>query len=107
MSEAAPEPRWHDLVAEGDLSEGQIQGMRVGNHKLCIGRSPQGFFALDDECPHAGGSLSEGMLDNTELICPLHAYAFDISTGHCPDDTSCSILAYEVRVEAGKVQVLL
>ena len=57
--------------------------------------------------PTQAAASPRGMLDNTELICPLHAYAFDISTGHCPDDTSCSILAYEVRVEAGKLQVLL
>ena len=99
------ESQWHNVVPEGDLSDGQVLGIRVADQKLCVGRSSEGFFAIDDECPHAGGSLSEGMLDGEEVICPLHAYAFETATGHCPDDTSCSVSAYETRVHEGQVQV--
>jgi len=98
---------WHELGATDDLPEGELRGVRVGGRKLCIGRSTDGYFAVDDECPHAAGSLSEGMIDGGEVICPLHAYAFDTGTGECPDDPSCNIRAYPVRRENGRLQVQL
>jgi nitrite reductase (NADH) small subunit len=96
---------WHDVFAADGWREGELRGAVVGRARLCVGRTAHGWFAVDDECPHAGGSLSEGIVDGGQLICPLHAYAFDPKTGHCPDDTSCSIRAYEVRVEGGRLQI--
>jgi NAD(P)H-dependent nitrite reductase small subunit len=96
---------WHDLGPAADLKEGDLRGALVDGNKLCIGRSGDSYFAVHDVCPHAAGSLSEGMVDEDQVICPLHAYGFEIKTGHCPDDPSCSIQAYEVRVEDGALQV--
>jgi nitrite reductase/ring-hydroxylating ferredoxin subunit len=73
--------------------------------KLCVGRSGDRYFAIDDTCPHAGGSLTEGMLDDDLVICPLHAYAFESGTGHCIDDPACSIRAYPIRIENGTLRV--
>jgi nitrite reductase/ring-hydroxylating ferredoxin subunit len=102
MSEDAA---WHDLGSADGWSVGDLRGALVRGNRLCVGRAPDGWFAIDDECPHAGGSLSEGIVDGGEVICPLHAYAFDPKTGHCPDDPGCSIRAHEVRVEGGRLQV--
>lgn len=98
---------WHDLGPAADLGEGDVRAVLVGGTMLCIGRAGQGYFALNDLCPHAAGSLSEGMIDDDQVVCPLHAYGFEIKTGHCPDDPSCSIQTYEVRIEDGELQVRL
>ncbi len=41
--------------------------------------------AVEDACNHAGASLSEGWLDETGkcIVCPMHAYEFDLKTGRC------------------------
>ena len=98
---------WHDLGPAGDLADGDVRGALVKGEKLCIGKAGDRYFAVHDLCPHAAGSLSEGMVDDDQVICPLHAYGFEIDTGHCPDDPSCSIQAFEVRVEDGVLQVKL
>ena len=99
--------KWHDVRAVPDVAEGELSGARVAGLKLCIGRSDGELFAVDDECPHAGGSLSEGLLDGDQVVCPLHAYGFEVRSGHCPDDPSCSIRAYAIRLEDGQIQVRL
>jgi nitrite reductase (NADH) small subunit len=101
------EESWHDL---GDLDRFESpdpQGAMVAGQRLCVGKAEKGFFAIDDTCPHAGGSLSEGMVDGEQVICPLHAFAFEVRSGHCPDDPGCSVRAYRVRVEDGVLQVQL
>lgn len=57
-----------------------------------VGRTARGYFALDDACPHAGGSLAEGSIEGGSVICPIHGYAYDIVTGEGLDDGA------EVRV---------
>ena len=101
------EPTWHGLGSAGEIGPDEIRGALVDGTKLCIGRAGDTYFAVDDTCPHAAGSLSEGMIDDDQLICPLHAYGFEVKSGHCPDDPGCPIKAYEVRVENSELQVKL
>ena len=83
---------WHTLSPASRIREGQLLCLEIGGRRLVVGRTPQGFFALDDVCPHAGGSLSEGLLEAGHVICPIHGYAYDIVTGEGLDDGA------EVRV---------
>ncbi len=38
-------------------------------------------FAIEDACNHAGASLAEGWLETKCIVCPMHAYVFDLATG--------------------------
>ena len=98
---------WRDLGPAADFAPGRVRAARVAGVRLAVGRTERGFFAVDGLCPHAGGVLGEGILDGDLLVCPLHAYAFDVRSGACADDESCRVRAYELRVEAGVLQVRL
>jgi nitrite reductase/ring-hydroxylating ferredoxin subunit len=39
-------------------------------------------FAIEDACSHAGASLSEGARKGDCVVCPMHGYVFELSTGH-------------------------
>ncbi len=39
------------------------------------------FFAIEELCPHRGGPLSEGKVENGCVTCPWHQASFDIATG--------------------------
>ena len=47
------------------------------------------------------------MIDGREVICPIHAWGFDVTSGSSPDDPSCVVSVYPVRVLDGTVEVLL
>ena len=100
-----PDASWHDLGSVERFAGDALHGVLVRGLRLCVGRAGERYFAIDDTCPHAGGSLCEGMLDADLVICPLHAYGFSIETGRCLDDDTCSVSSYDVRVENGAVQV--
>ena len=42
--------------------------------------------AIENVCPHAGASLAEGVLDGDDVLCPLHGFRFDVTTGACSTD---------------------
>jgi nitrite reductase (NADH) small subunit len=77
----------------------------VAGHRLCIGRTGAGWFAVPDACPHAGGRLSEGLLAGRALVCPLHAWAFDVETGASLDDTGFVLRIHRTRVVDGSLEV--
>jgi len=98
---------WHDLGSVDDFAGVELKGALIAGVKLCVGKAGEEYFAIDDTCRHAGGSLSEGMIDGDQVVCPLHAFGFEIKTGHCPDDPDCSVKSYPVRVEGDVIQVQL
>ena len=56
--------------------------VRIGNKRICLSRLHDGFFALDDDCPHQGASMAMGNCKANGIIeCPWHHYLFDIRTG--------------------------
>lgn len=70
------------------------------------------MFALDDrivatdaDCPHEGGPLHEGMIENGCIVCPWHRYGFDLHSGRCDSDPSLSVKTYPTFVEDGTVWV--
>lgn len=101
------EGRWYPLGPTDGFENEKLRGHLVAGVRLCVGRAGDRWFAIDDTCPHAGGSLTEGMLDEDLVICPLHAYGFEVDTGRCIDDAACSIASYPIRVEDGILQVQL
>lgn len=45
-------------------------------------------FALVDRCPHRGGPLSEGIVSDRSVTCPLHNWIVELPTGcaRAPDE---------------------
>ena len=89
---------WVDVCPLEALPPGQKTSVVVVNHEGAL-------FALHNDCPHRGGPLGMGDLLGTELYCPLHAWPFDIRTGVCTLFPEAKVRVFDVRVEAGRIQV--
>jgi nitrite reductase (NADH) small subunit len=55
--------------------------------------------AIENSCPHKQGKLSEGMVCDHHVYCPLHDWKIDLNDGkvQAPDD-GC-VTAFAVRVD--------
>lgn len=63
------------------------------------------ILAIDAECPHEGGPLQDGTMEAGCVVCPWHAYRFDLASGRCETDLSLSVKTYPTSVEDGWVYV--
>jgi len=62
-------------------------------------------YASQATCPHQGGPLADGILGGSVIMCPLHAWKFDLSSGR-PVQGDCGIETYDVEVTpAGQIIV--
>ena len=85
---------------------GGARNIDVLGRKLAIFHTRSGgVFAVQAECPHRGGPLADGLVGGTTLICPLHAWKFDLTTGEALFG-DCGIKTYPVRIdESGQIIV--
>lgn len=63
------------------------------------------FYAIDDTCPHAGGSLGTSKLDDKIVTCRGHGMKFDVTTGCFAGTSDFAVKSYEVKVIDGKIFV--
>ncbi len=94
------------VCSVNDLKAGVGFSTPVKGKQLALFLHADGrVFAVDAECPHAGGPLDEGNIKNCEVTCPLHDYKFDLISGRCSTDPGLSIKTYPVFVEDKQVWV--
>lgn len=75
-----------------------------GMNKIGLFKVNDDFFAVNAFCTHARVEMTEGDLDEYELMCPLHGAVFDIRDGSvCAPPAFKSVQTYPTKVENGKV----
>jgi nitrite reductase/ring-hydroxylating ferredoxin subunit len=64
------------------------------------------LFSTQAFCPHKGALLANGIVGGSTVICPFHAYKFDLETGK-PVGIDCEALqSYQAeRSEDGNLQL--
>lgn len=83
-----------------DFEDGAPVTIRVAsNFQVVLVRKENRVFAINDECPHMGGPLGEGEVEDNEIICPWHFWRFNIETGECTDGGEESAACYPVTIE--------
>jgi nitrite reductase (NADH) small subunit len=83
---------------------GEAREFSAGSQTICIANIGGVIRALDNECPHRGGPLGEGMIEGGKLICPWHAWSFDPATGETENSPE-RVAVYPVTMEAEEVFV--
>ena len=75
----------------------------VGVAVAVFRNSQDEVFALLDRCPHKGGPLSQGIVHNKRVTCPLHNFVIELATGQAvAPDQGCTH-AHPTKVENGVV----
>ena len=73
---------WVKVLSKQELISDDFVRMVLANgKKICLIKNDGQFFALDNTCPHAGGILSGGWCKHGNIICPIHRYEYNLTTG--------------------------
>ncbi|MEL6559989.1 MAG: thiamine pyrophosphate-dependent enzyme [Bacteroidota bacterium] len=86
------------------LQEGRVMTVNAGHKQICLTHFEGKFSALDNRCPHQGGPLGEGSIENGLLRCPWHGWDYHPCSGLAPgfDD---GVETFSVKVEENAVYV--
>ncbi len=91
------------MTAIGHLSRippGEGRVFDVDGVQIAVFHTRDGnVFATQAKCPHRGGPLYDGLIDEVSVVCPLHDRIYDLRSG-AGLGNECSIVTYPVRVGA-------
>jgi len=107
MSSGESGKKWLRVADERSFPIREGRTVEIGSKHLAIFNLGNELVAVQNRCPHRGGPLAEGILSGNMIVCPLHAWKFDLQTGisvNCPKSGAC-LKVFETRVEDGIVCV--
>ena len=88
-------------VGDADmLKVDRITTLHVDHYTVCLTRTAEGYCAIDNRCPHQGGPLGDGFLEDGYVVCPWHGWEYNPCTGVPPsgyDDESAAAYTVEER----------
>jgi nitrite reductase (NADH) small subunit len=94
-----------DLGPVNFIPLGEGRAYIVNDVTIAVFRQRDGrLFATDNACPHRGGPLADGIVGAGKVICPLHAWTFDLETGRCLGENA-AIRTYPVQAANGRIVV--
>jgi len=94
------------IAKTNDIPSGQGISVDADGKRIALFNVDGEYYAIDDECSHAGGSLSEGLLDGHTVTCPLHAAEFDVKTGQVVSEPADeNVKSYKVFVDGEDIKV--
>jgi len=93
-------------VAErGEIPEDRALIVEARGREIALFNVGGTYYAIDNACRHLGGSLGAGEVYGTRVVCPLHGWEYDFTTGASADDPEMRIACFAVKVEGDDVFV--
>ena len=95
---------WTDI---GTLNDIPLRGSRIVKTAagcIAVFRTAEAeVFATSNKCAHKGGPLSEGIVHDRKITCPLHNWIFSLETGEAQGADQGQIATYPVKIEDGRL----
>jgi 3-phenylpropionate/trans-cinnamate dioxygenase ferredoxin subunit len=92
----------------GEVEPGRCKLIRVDGVSIALFNAGGAFYAVQDYCTGDGGSLSEGALIGSAVICAADKALFYLPTGECVDPPHLARLAvYRVRIVSSEIRISL
>jgi len=71
----------------------------VNGRFVCVANVNGEICAMDNVCPHWGGPLGQGRIEDGKLICPWHGWTFDPKTGETPRKPNTRVTVHKITIE--------
>ena len=101
------ETQTENWVPIGKVENIPMRGARCvkhGDKTIAIFRTSEDeIFALEDKCPHKNGPLSQGIIHDNCVTCPLHNWIISLKTGQAQGADTGQTQSFAVRVEGAEI----
>src|ERR1700753_2659296 len=85
---------------------GEGRNFEVDGRSIAVFRTREDtLFATQASCPHRKWPLADGLGGGTTLVCPLHEWSFDLTSGRALSGT-CDLTVYAISKDGGDQMVL-
>ncbi len=97
--------QWFKVAEPDELPENRVKTVAAGSRSICLTHYDGQYGALDNRCPHQGGPLGEGSIENGWLRCPWHGWDYCPLSGKSPAGYGEKAPTYAIDVRDDGVYV--
>ncbi|WP_068084578.1 nitrite reductase small subunit NirD [Polycladidibacter stylochi] len=102
----AQSKNWLEIGRLEDIPVRGARKVKLGSVTIAVFRSANDkVFALEDSCPHNAGPLSEGIVHDDCVTCPLHNWVISLSSGEAQGADQGAVSRYPVEVVDGVIRL--
>jgi len=95
---------WIEIGVLSDIPSQGARCVNVGEMTVAIFRNVDDrIFALEDKCPHKNGPLSQGIVHDGCVTCPLHNWVISLETGKAQGADEGETRKFSVKLEGERV----
>ena len=99
---------WIDIGHLDDVPRQGARCVKNGETTIAVFRTVDDrVFALEDKCPHKNGPLSQGIVHDGCVTCPLHNWVISLETGEAQGADEGRTASFPVRLEGGRILLSL
>jgi nitrite reductase (NADH) small subunit len=88
-----------------DVPSGTGRAYTVGRYEVALFNVGDALYALENSCPHQGGPLADGWLEDDLITCPWHGWCFNVRTGKMTLGDFARVPRFEVELREGEIYV--
>jgi len=95
---------WTDVGAVTDVPLRGARRVPTRAGDVAIFRTGDGrLYALRDRCPHKAGPLSQGIVMDQAVACPLHNWVIDLDSGEAAAPDEGCVRTIPVRRDGDRI----
>ncbi len=93
------------VAKTSDLKPGEKMRVEYDDEGVVLINLEGKYYAIMDMCTHEASTLSDGELEDDEIVCPLHGARFNVITG---DETAPAfepVETFTVKIEGDDILI--
>jgi NAD(P)H-dependent nitrite reductase small subunit len=98
-------PEWVLVCRVDDVPPERGRSLDAAGLRVAVFQSGGQLVALSGWCPHSGGPLGHGWIEEGEVVCPLHHWRFKLSDGRCTTMPGQGVHRFRCEVRGDEVWV--
>lgn len=99
---------WVEIGSVAGIPRRGARRVKNGATTIAVFRTDDDrLFALEDKCPHLDGPLSQGIVHDDCVTCPLHNWVISLETGQAQGADDGAARVFPVRLDGETVYLSL
>jgi nitrite reductase/ring-hydroxylating ferredoxin subunit len=100
-----PSHSWIRVAQAADFETTDRRVISAGDRPVLLLRHEDGFYAVDNRCPHMGFPLEQGSAKDCILTCHWHHARFDLASGGTFDQFADDLRAYPIELRGDELWI--
>lgn len=96
------------VAGKDELKTDQMKLVKINGERIVLGKTEEGYFAIQDKCTHKGGSLAGGILICGTVQCLWHGSQFDVKSGEVKNGPAEEqVKIYKTEESGNEIKILI